>query len=192
MTRPITLLHLSDTQFGRNHRFGRLSLPPPDDSFDTLLTRLGDDLQLLKKDYGLQPDLVVLSGDLAEGGLKREFDDVLQLVEGLVNLLKLPRDRVVLIPGNHDINRDDCIAYFSTCKSDETDPQPPFWPKWRHYVNLFHHFYRDCADIKFTESEPWTFFEMAELKLVVAGLNSTMRESHREDDHYDPSTNILR
>ena len=54
MARPITLLHLSDTQFGRNHRFGRLALPPPDDSFDTLLTRLGDDLGSLKKDHKLQ------------------------------------------------------------------------------------------------------------------------------------------
>jgi hypothetical protein len=30
----ITLLHVSDPQFGRNHRFGNLALPP-DDTFDT-------------------------------------------------------------------------------------------------------------------------------------------------------------
>ena len=110
MTRPITLLHLSDTQFGHNHRFGRLALPPPDDSFDTLLTRLGDDLRLLEKDHRLQPDLIVLSGDLTEWGRKSEFDDVLQFVEGLTGLLKLCQDRVVLIPGNHNINRDACRA----------------------------------------------------------------------------------
>ena len=113
MSRPITLLHVSDTQFGRNHRFGNLALPPPDDTFDTLLARLGDDLQYLEREHGLRPDLVVLSGDLAEWGLKPEFDDLLPFVEGLIQLLKLPQNRVVMIPGNHDINRKACEAYFN-------------------------------------------------------------------------------
>jgi 3',5'-cyclic AMP phosphodiesterase CpdA len=36
----------------------------------------------------------------------------------------------------------------------------------------------------FTEKDPWTLFVVEELKLVVAGLNSTMAESHQEKDHY--------
>ncbi|MCP4698761.1 MAG: hypothetical protein GY862_18205, partial [Gammaproteobacteria bacterium] len=39
-------------------------------------------------------------------------------------------------------------------------------------------------DIRFTEETPWTFFEIPDLRIAVAGLNSTMRESHREEDHY--------
>src|SRR5215471_855316 len=181
---PITLLHVSDPQFGRNHRFGNLELPPPDDTFDTLLTRLGDDLRLLEREHGLRPDVLVLSGDLAERGLPREFDDVLQFAEGLTQLLNLPRHRVVLIPGNHDINRAACEAYFKNCEAEEEKPVPPFWPKWRFYERCFSRFYHDCPDVKFMETEPWTLFPMPDLKLVVAGLNSTMRESHRDDDHY--------
>src|ERR1043166_5420905 len=82
MSRPITLLHVSDTQFGRNHRFGNLALSP-DDTCDTLLTRLGNDLHSLEREHGLRPDVLVLSGDLAEGGFPKEFDDVLQFAEGL-------------------------------------------------------------------------------------------------------------
>ena len=52
---------------------------------------LRDDLQYLEREHGLRPDLVVLSGDLAEWGLKPEFDDLLPFVEGLIQLLKLPR-----------------------------------------------------------------------------------------------------
>src|SRR5215510_8424157 len=98
----ITLLHVSDPQFGRNHRCGNLALPPPEDTFDTLLARLGDDLQYLEREHGLRPDVLVLSGDLAEWGLKPEFDDLLPFVEGLIQLLKLPQNRVVMIPGNHE------------------------------------------------------------------------------------------
>src|SRR5262249_44476414 len=112
------------------------------------------------------------------------FDDVSQFVEGLTERLQLPRHRVVIIPGNHDVNRKACEAYFNDCDANEDEPKAPFWPKWRHYVQFFSRFYRDCLDITYTEAEPWTMFPMPEIKLVVAGLNSTLRESHRETDHY--------
>jgi hypothetical protein len=38
--------------------------------------------------------------------------------------------------------------------------------------------------VSFTPDEPWTLFEMPDLAVVVAGLNSTMAESHRNADHY--------
>lgn len=62
----ITILHVSDMQFGRNHRFGRLGLGGADEKFDTLVKRLTDDLDKLRDDQGLKPDLVALTGDLAE------------------------------------------------------------------------------------------------------------------------------
>lgn len=161
-----------------------LPLPPPDDTFDTLLARLGDDLRLLEREHDLRPDVLVFSGDLAEWRLPKEFQDVLQFVEGLTELLSLPRRHVVMLPGNHDINRKACEAYFNDREADEEQPVSPFWPQWRAYVRCFYHFYRDCPEITFTEAEPWTLFPMPELRLVVAGLNSTMRESHRDADHY--------
>jgi 3',5'-cyclic AMP phosphodiesterase CpdA len=182
--RPITILHVSDMQFGRNHRFGRLGLPAPDDAFDSLLARLRDDLLLLKRDHGLVPDLLVVSGDLAEWGMPQEFKDVLHFVEQLTKLLGLKRDRVVLVPGNHDINRKACEAYFKSCEADEQKPVPPYWPKWRHYHALFQQFYRDQPAITFTPDEPWTWYQVADLQVVVAGLNSTMAESHEDGTHY--------
>lgn len=183
-SQPLTLLHVSDPQFGRHHRFGNFALPSPDDTFDSLLVRLSDDLRLLERDHGLRPDVLVLSEDLAEWGRGSEFDDVLHFAEGLTQHLQLPRQHVVLIPGNHDINRAACEAYFKNCEAEEDQPVAPFWPKWRFYERCFRRFYADCPEVTFTETAPWTLFPMPELKLVIAGLNSTMRESHRQEDHY--------
>ncbi|MGH8459743.1 MAG: metallophosphoesterase family protein, partial [Nevskiales bacterium] len=69
----------------------------------------------------LVPDLVIASGDLAELGKKKEFDDVLEFFGLLTAALDLPRERVVIVPGNHDINRGSCAAYFMTCKADDED-----------------------------------------------------------------------
>jgi len=79
----ITLLHVSDMQFGRHHRFGGLD-------YDTLFQRLSDDLHVLEKE-GVHPQLIVVSGDLAEQGKKQEFEDALQLLEKLTERLKVPR-----------------------------------------------------------------------------------------------------
>ncbi|MEE8584077.1 MAG: metallophosphoesterase, partial [Acidobacteriota bacterium] len=157
----ITLLHLSDPQFGLNHRFGRL-------------------------DEGLRPEILILSGDLAERGLRSEFRDALALLQGLCQHLGLGPDRVVIIPGNHDINRKACESYFNDCEADEVKPLPPYWPKWRHYHWMFHEFYKDCPQMVFAEEQPWSLFEFPDCKVVIAGLNSTMKESHseREEDHY--------
>jgi WD40 repeat protein/3',5'-cyclic AMP phosphodiesterase CpdA len=180
----VTLLHVSDMQFGRNHRFGRLGLPAPDDAFDSLFARLRDDLLLLKSDHRLVPDLLVVSGDLAEWGMPQECRDALQFLEQLTDLLGLKRDRLVLVPGNHDINRKACEAYFRDREADGEKPVPPYWPKWRHYHGLFQQFYRDQPAIAFTPEEPWTWYEVADLKLVVAALNSTMVECHEDGTHY--------
>jgi 3',5'-cyclic AMP phosphodiesterase CpdA len=184
ISNSITLLHISDIQFGRNHRFGRLGLPPPDDQFDSLFARLADDLSSLRRTYQLKPDLFLITGDLAEWGKKSEFEDALHFVEKVTLLLDLKRSHVVIIPGNHDINRKACEAYFMNCEANDEEPLPPFWPKWKHYHALFQKFYADESAITFTQEDPWTFFEVPDLKLVVAGLNSTMAESHNEGTHY--------
>jgi calcineurin-like phosphoesterase family protein len=188
MSRSITLLHLSDLQFGRYHRFGRLGATgdDPDAAFDTLFARLEQDLRGLKDGAGqlVKPDLAVLTGDLAEWGRKSEFEDILRFARSLAALLELPAERLVIVPGNHDVNRALCQAYFATCEGNEETPRPPYWDKWQHFVWLFRELYGLGARVEFNERTPWSLFEIDELKIVVAALNSTMAESHRDEDHY--------
>jgi 3',5'-cyclic AMP phosphodiesterase CpdA len=182
--RPITLLHLSDLQFGRYHRFERPSATTQQGSPDNLFTRIQEDLELLMKEEGLTPDLLVVTGDLTEWGRKSEFDEVLSFLERMTGFLGLTRDHVLVVPGNHDVDRKACESYFLSCDSEEQQPQEPYWPKFRHYERFFRKYYESFPDIGFSEKEPWTFFEVPKLKLVAAGLNSTLKESHREQDHY--------
>ena len=179
VTTSICLLHLSDTQFGRHHRFGTAS----DEAFDSLLSRLADDLKVLRKEHDLKPQIVLLTGDLTEWGKKPEFDDVLKFSIGLSEKLSIPRSHFVIITGNHDINRDLCEAYFIACNAYDKEPQKPYWDKWRFYTEFFQEFYQEKTDCCFTQTEPWTLFEMPDIKIVVAGLNSTILESHRDKDH---------
>ena len=183
-TAELTMLHVSDPQFGKNHLFGGNGLTRADQAHDTLFRRLHDDLSLLADQHGLRPDLMVVTGDLAEWGLRSEFEQVAEFLAALSEAVEIPRRHVAIVPGNHDVNWKACAAYFADQESDERDPVPPYWPKWRHFAAAFDGFYAGVDGVTFTPDEPWTLFEMPDLAVVVAGLNSTMAESHRDDDHY--------
>ncbi|MGQ0775313.1 MAG: trypsin-like peptidase domain-containing protein, partial [Pseudonocardiales bacterium] len=182
----LTILHVSDPQFGRNRLFGGNGrLTPADQAHDALFQRLHDDLDQLAKDHQLRPDVMVVTGDLAERGLPSEFDEVVRFLAALTEAAGLPRRHVALVPGNHDVNRRACEAYFLRQSADECEPAAPYWPKWEHFAAAFGQFYEGVSEeLSFTPDEPWTLFEMPDLHVVVAGLNSTMAESHRDADHY--------
>ncbi len=76
-----------------------------------MFQRLHDDPDALAADPGLRPDLLVVTGDLAEWGLGSEFEQVVRFLSELTEAVELPRRHVALVPGNHDINRNACEAY---------------------------------------------------------------------------------
>ena len=75
---PLRIAQISDVHFG-----GPLSLPPRD--LQTILERLD----------GIEPDVVVVAGDLTTAGYEWEFEEAARWVEQIA----FP---TVVIPGNHD------------------------------------------------------------------------------------------
>ena len=186
-TRPhaeLTILHVSDFQIGPHHFFGNERVPTTQAVGPTLTSMMLRDLELLGGEYDLHPDLVIVTGDLTESGSRGEFSQVSEFLAALAEAVEVPHRHVAIIPGNHDINRRITEAYFFEREAGESEPVPPYWPKWRNYVSFFNEFYANVPGATFTPDEPWTLFEMAGLGVAVAGLNSTIADSHREDDHY--------
>ena len=164
-------------QFGPKHRFDATAP-------GSLFVRLRDDFETMRERHGLVPDLILVTGDLVEFGKPSEFDQFKAFAEATVQHFGLPRRRLVMIPGNHDINRAAAESYFKDCEANERTPKQPYWPKLHQYAAMFAEFYANETDIQFSETEPYTYFEYTDLGIVVAGLNSTIADSHRPEDHF--------
>ncbi len=169
---PITLLHISDTQFGKHHRFGK----------GKFLDSIKDDLKRLEDDFRLKPQAIVLTGDLTEAGNRGEFESVLEFANGLVTTTGVPKENFAIVPGNHDVYRPN---YPSKWNIFRRKPVEPYWAKWEFFTWFFEEFYKEIkknngveSKVTFTPDKPYTMFEMPNIKLVVAGLNSTMEESN--------------
>jgi hypothetical protein len=185
-TGELTILHLSDLRFDRDRPPGSsgAGASGTDRAEHPLFGRLHADIAGLASDAGLHPDLLVVTGNLAERGLPIEFAAAVSCIGALAEEADIPRRHVAIVPGDHDVNRLTCQAYFLQEEGAGREPAAPYWPKWQHYADAFRDFYADARDVTFTPDEPWTLFEMEDLAVVVAGLNSTMADSHREADHH--------
>ncbi|MGV3615211.1 MAG: metallophosphoesterase [Fimbriimonas sp.] len=168
---------MSDMQFGKYHRFAKQHGPVPN-HLDDLYHRLTSDLELLRTQKSLRPDLIICTGDLAEWGRPVEFTDAFDFLTKLCKQYDLPHHRCVVVPGNHDINRAHCEAYFSECKGNDEPVVFPWFPKWKNFKAAFDAFYSSCPGVTFDTDNPWSLFIDDELQVVVAGLNSTMDEGH--------------
>ncbi|MGW5684517.1 TIR domain-containing protein [Nonomuraea sp. NPDC003754] len=173
----LSVLHLGGTRFGR-------ALPEPGEPFtpEDLQARIWADLTRMQDKGMPKPDLMLVTGDLTESGTLTQFGHATQFLTSLRVLLGLEPRRLVVVPGPRDVTKAAAKAYFATCEADDVRPHPPYWPKWRHYAGMFAELHHDGA--VFDGGQPWTLFELPELRLAVAGLNSTMAMSHLEKDAY--------
>jgi len=105
-------------------------------------------------------------------------------VRELRTALGLPAQRVVVVPGADDVNLAACRAYFANCEADETAVEPPYWPKWRHFLSFLREVRADAGESQFHEEQPWDLITDPGLRTAVAAINSTMALSHRDEDRY--------
>jgi predicted MPP superfamily phosphohydrolase len=96
MDNTITWVHLSDFHFCAADEYDAGIV------LDALLQDLADRIS----QDGLQPGFAVVSGDLAFSGKPAEYAQAARFLDRLLATLGLDRDRLLLVPGNHDADRD--------------------------------------------------------------------------------------
>ena len=96
---PLTYIHLSDIHFGQESG-------SENDAHDDVKQRLIDDAAGLAGSgvYGAV-DGVILTGDIAYSGKTQEYEQAGTWLDRLVDAVGCARTAVMLVPGNHDIDR---------------------------------------------------------------------------------------
>ena len=84
------ILHISDIHFGTNN------------DADQYLVQLKNDLHNSLKIKSL--DYLVISGDIGSYSEKNEYKAASKFVTSLSNTFRLSCDKVIIVPGNHDLN----------------------------------------------------------------------------------------
>lgn len=96
---PLRILHLSDLHM------------KPDTDPESMLQPLIADLRDPEGGLGgiERLDYLVMSGDLSNRAKIEEFAKARQFISGLMERFEVTADRCIIVPGNHDLDRDEAV-----------------------------------------------------------------------------------
>lgn len=90
-------IHLSDFHFAMSDPYER----------NTVLQALLVEIRRRRKEEGFQPDALFVTGDLAYSGQAGEYQQVSAFFEKLLDAAGLDKQRLFVVPGNHDLDGED-------------------------------------------------------------------------------------
>ena len=196
-----TILHISDL-----HRNGGDQI-----SNQELLSSLVADFERSARETTsvTRPDAVVVSGDLVEGlrldadnypdGLTAQYLEAMELVVSLCDeCLDGDRSRVVIIPGNHDVDWNCARRAFEVDDKESSNPRSLMWGpetdyrwswskrqvfrithpesyqrRFEHFNNMYNTFYSDVRlAYPVDPARPWNLFELDRGNILVGAFNS--------------------
>jgi predicted MPP superfamily phosphohydrolase len=92
----ITWLHISDLHFRGGDSYDA----------DVVLRALLQDVAERIESDGLRPDFIAVTGDLAFSGKPAEYEQAAGFFDQLLATTGLDKQRLFVVPGNHDVERD--------------------------------------------------------------------------------------
>lgn len=173
--KPVTWLHISDFHINADDDYQRNTV------FEALVAavrRWRD-----KPDAHLkQPDLIFATGDIAFSGKTAEYENATKLFNSLLEAAGLPRDRLFVIPGNHDVDRNRGRRLPRTLKgaADAEEVFDPTTPKPEHFVRLaaFGEWYNEYFSGRIfpdhTTCGPKEIFDVNGWRIAVLPVNSAL------------------
>jgi hypothetical protein len=131
----MNILHITDLHFGTDRTVA------DKDERKLALDALISTVQQLDSSWA--PSVICVSGDLAFAGRASEYAEFGEWITRLLDALNLGVDRLVVCPGNHDIERAVALTFARPSTPDEADlclsvPLPA------HYENAFRNYTEFC------------------------------------------------
>ena len=183
--RTITWLHLSDLHFKTSDAY----------NMDVVLEAFLQDVPQLLAEDGLHPDFLVVTGDIAFSGQAEEYELAWHFLDDLrAQLNELPKERLFIVPGNHDVNRGAITAASSAIiaglsSSDEVNKilvdregLAILLKKFDNYAAFLEEHFEGHLCLNEEEYFFVRTFKIADKQIAIMGLNSAWASVSNEDE----------
>jgi hypothetical protein len=187
MAAKSVLIHLSDLECGQNNR-GESETRTQ--GYRESTERLISDVRsvLRRRAADKCPRGLVVSGDIADRGLEPEYDKALSVLETLRDALGISRNRIGIVPGNHDVDWPSTARAFA----EQWPGLSPLDPKDRERARVlpqklanFGSFFTRLTGLAYDGPESVLAFDgFTELGVALIGLDSTYPCTFCPEDNY--------
>lgn len=182
----LTWLHISDVHF-------RESESQQYDA-DIVIESLLEDIDTRIKSDKLSPDFIAFTGDLAFSGKASEYDLAREFFNQLLRITALTRDRLFIVPGNHDVDRNVskqvAIAVskmltdrqFTNAFLSSSDDRRFLFERFKGYKAFFNEYFK--GHLAFDDDHYFYVhsFVVKDLRIAIIGLNSAWLSASDEDE----------
>ncbi len=180
----ITWLHISDIHLNTQQVYDEKIV------LDELLKDINNCIQ--KND--LQPDFIVVTGDISFSSKPEEYKLAKEFFDDLLKTTRVPKDRLYIVPGNHDVDRNSLTSLSLGASNVLTDRSKTneslgnekarsfILGRFHNYQNFINEYF-DGQEIHFDENEYFYVktINVAGSKIGILGLNSSWLSSSDDD-----------
>lgn len=172
----IGVIILSDLHFTKDDSKCKLCLKDPN-YLTTFLTFIK---QQMIKDQ-IKYKYMLIAGDLVESGKRSEYKEVKKILNKILSELDIQKKHLLLIPGNHDLSRDQISSYCDKNDISEDEAFQYMDIKFQNYIE----FYEEIMEVdEYSVNKAIiSTLDFEECNISVLGVNSNAKESHRSIDH---------
>lgn len=172
------ILHLSDLHISKfiskdnNHTY--CSRAESQDYIENFCKKVNS----IVESESFELDWLIITGDLANTANKKEYNNVKEFLLKIQKILSIEKEKILLIPGNHDIYR----AKVQYCyeEDDSKAANTFFEEKLETYTNFF----EEYTSMQFNHMDSVIFNKEDENnKILFLGINTLYKESHLKGDH---------
>jgi small GTP-binding protein len=179
----IHILHLADIHLGNKDDAQKYRIQ--------LETDLRKELKVQRLEY------LVISGDIGSFSTEKEYEAASEMMEALIQRTGLDTGRVLIVPGNHDLNWDlSKKAYPFVYKDDSLGPLPEgtfipagdtgalvrdtglYQKRFAHFNNYFYKKIYPGEEYSNDYEKQFTLIKRSEDKILFLGLNSSWEIDH--------------
>lgn len=91
----LSWLHISDIHFHASDSYSR----------KVVLKALIEAMAKFRRDGQHRPDLIFVTGDIAQSGSSAEYERATEFFDALLSAAELDKSKLFVVPGNHDVDR---------------------------------------------------------------------------------------
>lgn len=138
-------------------------------------------LKSLQQEENISFKYLVITGDITESAQKVEYKVMAEVLNGLCDELQIQKKDVLIIPGNHDINRAKLEVYCDDHGYDKEKSSELFGVKLDNFIE----FYKEFLEVESLDVDKAVLnsIYIEEIDTYFVGLNSLVKIGHDDKDN---------
>lgn len=117
---------------------------------------------------------LLITGDIADSSEKVEYNKALKYLKQIITKLKIGKENILLIPGNHDINRYECTEAARKCSNENKKSYEFHDEKYTYFSDFYEEFFDNAKKFD-SKKQIVDKLILCEEKILILGINSNYK-----------------